>query len=319
MTFMKPFREIYANDLKSYSLRNEMDSQGYLLIRGLLPSDDLNRLLGEITQIVSAAGWLLPDHSPLERIANVSAACGDPDPLFKHAYEQVFNLESFHAFAHHPVLRQVMNLLVGPQLLIHPKPIVRLIFPNCERFVVHAHQDHQAIAGDPESFTAWMPLHDCPAELGPLQILEASHRFGLQSADPGTGYIPKETACGGDWVGGQINAGDVIVFHSLTVHAASPNVSNQLRISMDCRFQDYGRALNPSTLVFAGSANGGRSWESTYANWRSAHLKYFWKRLPLQFNPSKVELAQLAQTADSPAMRSRYARILSQIESQMPG
>jgi hypothetical protein len=249
---MKGFREIYASDLKSCSLKNEMDSQGYLLIRGLLPSDDLNRLLGEITQILYAAGWLLPDISPLERMADVAAACGDPDPSFKRVNEQVFNLESFHALAHHPALRQVMNLLVGPQLLIHPKPIGRLIFPNCERFVIRAHQDHRAIAGDPEGFTAWIPLHDCPPELGPLQILEASHRFGLQSTDPGTGCMPKETACGDDWVGGKINAGDVLIFHSLTVHAASPNTSNQLRISMDCRFQDYGRALNPSILAFAG-------------------------------------------------------------------
>jgi hypothetical protein len=270
-------------------------------------------------QIICAAEWLLPDHIPISRMANADAACGDPDPSFKRVYEQVFSLESFHALAHHPALRQVMNLLVGPQLLIHPKPIGRLIFPNCERFVVHAHQDHYAIAGDPESFTAWMPLHDCPAELGPLQILEASHRFGLQNTYPGSGYIPKETARGGDWVGGQINAGDVIIFHSLTVHAASPNISNQLRISMDCRFQDYERPLNPAAVVFPGASNNGRSWETTYANWRSDHLKYFWKQMPLHFKPSKAELARLAQTADSPMMRSRYAKILSQLEPQTPG
>ena len=122
-----------------------------------------------------------------------------------------------------------------------------------------------------------------------------------------------------DWVGGRIDAGDVLIFHSLTVHAAAANTSNQLRISMDCRFQDYGRPLNPSTLVFPSSGNGEKSWETTYANWRSDELKYFWKRLPLRFKPSKTELAQLAQTADSPMMRARYATILSQLESQMPG
>jgi ectoine hydroxylase-related dioxygenase (phytanoyl-CoA dioxygenase family) len=311
----KPFREIHPGDLDSSSVRNEMDSQGYCLLRGLLPSADVHRLLAEITQIVNAAGWLLPAHPPLERLADTNAACGEPDPSFKLVYDQVFNLEAFHAFAHHPALRQVMTMLVGPQLLIHPKPIARLMFPNCERFVVHAHQDHTAIGGDPESFTAWMPLHDCPLELGSLQILEASHRYGLQSADPGTGIISKETARGGKWLGGRINAGDVLIFHSLTVHAACPNTSNRLRISMDCRFQDYGRPLNPATLVFPGASNGEKSWETTYANWRSGDLKYYWKRLPLRFKPSKVELAQLAQTADSPAMRSRYANILSQLDA----
>jgi ectoine hydroxylase-related dioxygenase (phytanoyl-CoA dioxygenase family) len=161
-----------------------------------------------------------------------------------------------------------------------------------------------------------MPLHDCPPESGPLQILEGSHRFGLKDADPATGCISMATALGGEWFGGPINAGDVLIFNSLTVHAASPNFSSQLRISLDCRFQDYERALDPATLVFPGKS-GGKSWEKTYANWRSDDLKYFWKRIPLQFKPSKSELEQLAQTADSPLMRSRFARILSQLESQL--
>lgn len=311
---LKPFREIHGRDLDSSSIRNELDSQGYCLIRGMLPSADIHGLLAEITQIVSAAGWLLPGYHPLERLAETNAACGESDPSFERVYNQIFSLESFHAFAHHPALQQVMTMLVGPRLLIHPKPIARLMFPNCERFVVHAHQDHTAIGGDPESFTAWMPLHDCPLELGSLQILEASHRYGLQSADAATGIIPKETASGGQWLGGRINAGDVLIFHSLTVHAACPNISNQLRISMDCRFQDYGRPLNPATLVFPGASNGEKSWETTYANWQSGDLKYYWKRLPLRFKPSQVELAHLAQTADSPAMRSRYANILRQLD-----
>jgi hypothetical protein len=276
----------------------------------------VNQLLNEILQIVGVAGWLMPGYDLVERVANHSSICGDSDPSFNLVYEKVFGLESFHALAHHPTLRQVMKLLVGSRLLIHPKPIGRLIFPNCERFVIHAHQDHQSIAGDPESFTAWIPLHNCPAELGPLRILEGSHRFGLQKIDPETGTIPKGTARGGDWVGGQINAGDVLIFHSLTVHAASPNVSKQLRISLDCRFQDYERALDPANLVFPGSSN--RSWESTYADWRSDDLKYFWKHLSLKLKPTKNELVQLIQTAASQKMQSRYARILSQLESQMP-
>ena len=313
---VKPFREIHASNLVSRDLREEMDSQGYLLVREAVPPHSLSPLLGEITQILHTAGWLLPGQDPAEHIANASAACGDPDPTFKRVYDEIFSLESFHAFAHHPALQRVMNLLVGQQLLIHPKPIARLIFPHCEQFVVHAHQDHQALAGDPDSFTAWIPLHDCPTELGPLQILEGSHQFGLQNADPATGYIPKETARGGDWVGGPINAGDVLLFHSLTIHAASPNLSSQLRISLDCRFQDYGRPLNPATLVFAGESDG-KSWEKVYSSWCSDDLTYFWKKMPLQFNPSKLELEQLTQTADSPRMRARFTRILSQLESQL--
>lgn len=170
------------------------------------------------------------------------------------------------------------------------------------------------MSGDTECFTAWIPLHDCPADQGPLQVLEGSHRFGVISHEDENLHVPEipvGAATGGEWVGGQINAGDVLVFHSLTVHAASPNRSNRLRISLDCRFQDPHRAINPGNLAFAGES--GKSWERTYSNWRSNNLKYYWKGLPLNFSPSIAEIEQLSETADSPSKRARYARILSQV------
>jgi ectoine hydroxylase-related dioxygenase (phytanoyl-CoA dioxygenase family) len=312
---MKPFQEVQASDLGSYSLQDEIDSRGYLLIRDLLPQQALSQVLGDITRILSSAGWLVRDDDPLDRMADIGAACGDPDPAFKRIYQAVFNLESFHALPHHPALQQVMSKLVGENILIHPKPIGRLIFPRCERLVNHAHQDFRFMDGDSECFTAWIPLHDCPARLGPLQILERSHRFGVQSHVHDHLHvpeIPEGAALGGDWVGGEINAGDVLIFHSLTVHAASPNLSNQLRISMDCRFQDYRRVVNPATLAFAGES--AKSWEKTYSGWRSDDLKYYWKKLPLRFDPSMAELEQLSKTADSPRKRAMYVRILSQLE-----
>jgi ectoine hydroxylase-related dioxygenase (phytanoyl-CoA dioxygenase family) len=169
--------------------------------------------------------------------------------------------------------------------------------------------------GDAECFTVWIPLHDCPIDQGPLQILEGSHRFGIQlhnKANLGVPEIPEGTALSGDWVGGQINAGDVLIFHSLTVHAASPNVSDRLRVSLDCRFQDYRRALNPANLAFAGES--GKSWEKTYASWHSNDLKYYWRKIPLTFKPSKAQLELLAETSESPSSRARYARILEQLD-----
>ncbi|NYF88350.1 phytanoyl-CoA dioxygenase family protein [Tunturiibacter empetritectus] len=313
---MQSFREIDASHVDSAHLKNELDSRGYALIRRLLPFEDIENLLRKIAQILSDEGWLLPNQQPIARAANLRAACSESDPAFKRLYEKVFNLEALHSFAHHPKVFEVMRLLVGPKLLVHPKPIVRLIFPNCDRSVIHAHQDHLAVGGDTNCFTAWLPLHDCPAELGPLQVLEGSHRFGLQDADPDTGVISKGNVRGREWVSGAINAGDALIFHSLTVHSASPNTSSQLRISMDCRFQDYSHILNPANFVFPGSND--RSWESTYAYWVSKDLKYFWKHLPLRFKPSIDELTTLVNTVDSERMRVRYGRILSQIKLQMP-
>src|SRR3984885_6344030 len=155
---MKPFHETPISNLHSGALKEELGSRGYVLIRDLIPQSDIGHVLGDVTAILSDAGWLLRGHDPIERMANNIAACGDPDPDFKKTYREVFNLESFHALPHHPSLRNVMNLLVGEQVLVHPKPIGRLIFPNCESLTVHAHQDYRFISGDPECYTVWIPL-----------------------------------------------------------------------------------------------------------------------------------------------------------------
>jgi ectoine hydroxylase-related dioxygenase (phytanoyl-CoA dioxygenase family) len=311
---MKPFREFEANEVTPDALRLAMERDGYMLIRGVLPRAPVDQLLGDVTRVIQAAGWLERGHDPMERMANAGAACGDPDPGFKRTYQEVFNLPAFHALPHHLELNRVMKMLVGDRVLVHPKPIGRLIFPQCDRLTVHAHQDYRFMGGDPECFTTWIPLHDCPVEVGPLRILEGSHRFGIIKHEDENLHVPEiasAEAMGGEWAGGEINAGDVLIFHSLTVHAASPNLSKKMRISLDCRFQDYRRVLNPSNLAFAGDS--GKSWERIYESWPSEDLKYYWKGLPLNLKPSVSELQELAASAETEAMRGRYARILSQV------
>ena len=76
---MKAFHELEACDITRCALQEEISTKGYVLIRGLLPQEAVNSVLGDVIQVLSAAGWLLPDHEPQERKANISAACGDPD------------------------------------------------------------------------------------------------------------------------------------------------------------------------------------------------------------------------------------------------
>ena len=80
---------------------------------------------------------------------------------------------------------------------------------------------------------------------------------------------------------------------------------------MDCRFQSCERSIHPGNLAFAGES--GKSWEAIYAGWSSEALKYYWKGMPLKFQPSSAEIEILSQTAESASERARYARILNQI------
>lgn len=312
---MKSFRTILARDLDSVSLKTEMEAYGYVYIRDLMPKEDLERLLSDMLGIAAEEGWMLEGTAPSDRIANPAMACFDPDPKYKPAANRAFCLERLHALAHHPALTDAMRRLVGPHLLVHPKPFARTVFPNCEGAVFHAHQDHSGIQGSADSYTAWMPMHDCLEGQGTLEIKEMSHLFGLQQTG---GYISREAAQGGDWVGGRINAGDVVIFHSLTIHSSTLSTSNQLRCSMDCRFQSYDEPISPFEIVFPNQAKGGRTWETTYADWKHDDLKYYWRDLPLRIKPSVAELAVLAEEADSPQKRLRYTTTLELIEREIP-
>ncbi len=312
---MKAFQDVDRSEISPELLKHELSTTGYVLARGLLDRARLESALEDVTRLLAQADWLDTTHHHSERFARAGAACGDPDPQFKRVYQQVFNLESLHRLPHDPALRATVEMIVGAPVLVHPKPIVRLIFPKCERLVTRAHQDYEFMRGDIEFYTVWIPLHDCPIEIGPLRILEASHHHGIQQHERGDLHvpeIPEAAANGAEWVGGAVHAGDVLIFHSLTVHAASPNLSEQMRLSVDCRFQNARRPLNPANLVFAGES--GKSWEKTYAGWSSDDLKFYWKRLPLELQPSKAEIRILADVTEDPAKRARYEKMLSQLD-----
>ena len=63
---MKAFHETRASDLKACTLQDEVNSKGYVLIRGLLPRESVSAVLGDTTRVLSAAGWLSLGSDPRE-------------------------------------------------------------------------------------------------------------------------------------------------------------------------------------------------------------------------------------------------------------
>jgi hypothetical protein len=318
---MNPFHELNSNDLTPELIRSEIESRGYILIRDLIPKQDIQNLLGEITERMVSPGWLLAGHDPLQRVADPSiySAAGVDSSAYIRVQSEVCSMHSLHSFMHHPALQRVMKMFVGPRVLIHPKAAARIIFPKVKRMTIRAHQDHQdphVLGGDHECFTAWMPLHDCPLDMGCLRINEASHLYGLQDADPVSRYVLSNSMKGQGWAGSQMNAGDGLFFHSLTVHEALPNSSDQIRISAQIRFQDYERTINPANLIFTGE--DGLSWDRIYEGWSDKKLAFYWQKCPLRLNPSKKNLQELASSAESPDMRAFYSKVLERFEPYWP-
>jgi hypothetical protein len=261
-----------------------MRRDGYLFLPGLLPRDDVAAVQRQVGEIARDAGWLRRDQPLDAAIAEPSGFCVDPDPTYLTTLRRINRLEDYHALKHHPVLIGLLERMLGGPILPHPRVLMRNIFPARDEFTTKAHQDFPNVQGTTEVYTAWLPLIDCPMQVGPLQIAAGSHTAGVYdfAIAGGAGGIEIKDPLDGRWVSGDFAVGDVLLFHSMTVHKGVPNHSDKLRMSMDVRFQ---LASEPFNIDNANPDGQPLSWDEVYRDWRSDTLKYYWRGLPLSLKP----------------------------------
>ena len=319
------------------ALAARMGRNGYLYLPGLLPVDVVAGVQREVAAIARDAGWLRRD-APLDQaVADPRGFCVDPEPRYLEVLRRINRLESYHALKHHPRLLALFERLLGAPIFPHPRVLMRNIFPERPEYTTKAHQDYPNVQGTTEVYTAWIPLIDCPAEVGGLQVARGSHTLGVLDFDIGNGAggIEIRDPLEGRWTGGPMRVGDVLVFHSLTVHKGIENRSPRLRMSIDCRYQ---RVRDPFNADNANPDGQPLSWEEVYADWRSDALRYYWQRLPLTEVPfdrtwfdrrdalafalgeagdgrARSVLQRIVARDQDPAKRTRAARLLAALET----
>ena len=67
-----------------------------------------------------------------------------------------------------------------------------------------------------------------------------------------------------DFCNSPMAQGDVLLFHSLTVHRGLPNRSRAMRLSMDLRYQRRGEVATGHTVR---PHLGHAAWDTVYAGW----------------------------------------------------
>lgn len=250
-----PFIEADAN-APTAELRALMDESGYLFFRGLVPGDAVLAVRREVLGLCAQAGWLAADSDPMDAIvAPTQEALVEGQPDYSAVYRQVLKLPRFHDFPNQPALLGVARkLLQSDEVLVHPRRIGRLTFPNQDYAPTPPHQDWFYIRGAVETYSCWMPLGECPMNQGGLAVWPGSQHHGFMEHDAvnekavvGTGIEVDESEA--HWHTGDFESGDALFFHSHTVHKALPNRTNRLRISTDNRFQRPSDEIDPNSLV----------------------------------------------------------------------
>jgi ectoine hydroxylase-related dioxygenase (phytanoyl-CoA dioxygenase family) len=276
-----PFVESNEIINDSAALRCRADRDGYLFLRDVVDGKSILETRRDITAILQGVGWIQEGTDSFEAITTHPAILSGMEE-FKPVYDEILKLESFQSLAHANIFFTLAEALLGPDVLLQPSNILRIIFPSDLDQTTPAHQDYVHIQGTPEVWTAWLPLGDCPRKLGGLSVLSGSHKSGIfpVTKASGTGGLRSETeAFGEDWVSSPFNLGDMLLFHSHTVHQGLPNLSgDRLRLSADFRYQ---KATDPVIHQVLTPHQGRLTWEDVYADWKSEEYQYHWKKIPL--------------------------------------
>ena len=263
--------------------------QGYLLFKGLLPVETVLEVRRDVLKVLESHGYLDNEFSADEGIcrpgAFVNFECPSPPPDdVRIVFNALHGLRSFNAFFHQPAVVEIITNLLGSEIFVHPRVICHVLFPGHLEHTAEPHQDFAPVRGTEHTWTAWTPLGDCGDELGGVAVSPGSHKEGLRDPQQLTDGSAFETAP--TWAWSPLEAGDVLIFNSLTVHQGRDNVTeNRIRLSTSARYQPVSEPVDALALL---PQRRWSDWEGVYEAWDSDDpLKYYWKRLSLniQSNP----------------------------------
>ena len=236
--------------------------QGYLLVEDVIPVENLQLLISELNETVDenartaqAKGELseLFEDEPFERrLARIVESVGDPadtsfsDTLFEGLHGKL-KTEGMFAVQTHPAILDIVESLIGPEILAHPQFNIRPKLPNQDTSVVPWHQDLgylQPDASDTFMVNFWIPLVAATVENGCMEVIAGSHKaplidhvLGLGPGRNFKGIVDAELP-DGEQVQCPVPLGGVLLIQHKTIHRSVPNHSDHIRWSMDIRYSD---------------------------------------------------------------------------------
>lgn len=215
------------------------ETDGYLLLRGMVAAADCERMLAVTRDQLARA---VP---PLEYEAEVGYA-GAPTSLDAPGGRTARRLRnawqrdpSFHDWAEDP------RLAAGLRQLLREPVVLSLAHHNC---VMTKHPDFGTATGwhrdirywsytRPDLISVWLALGHEEADNGALKFIPGSHRIPLapgqmDALDFLRPEVAENQALFAQGVTPVLERGDVVLFHSKLFHAAGRNTSTQMKASV---------------------------------------------------------------------------------------
>lgn len=267
------------------ALRERAAQDGYLYFKKLVDPKAILNVRRQVLETAKKHGWLDESAPLMDGIAKKGVCFVESmHPEWIPYYNDILRIRDFHALALNPAIIGMYEKLFGETCVAHSRNICRTIFPQNTVFTTPAHQDFVHIKGTRDTWTMWIPGGDCPSQLGGLAIAPGTHKLGelKTHAAYGAGGAGVEVSSDNKWVLGDLECGDVLTFHSLTVHQGRDNLTpDRLRISFDFRYQPLSHPIMRSSML---PHMGREQWDAIYEKWpANDSMRYYWKKWNLNY------------------------------------
>ncbi|XP_069117187.1 phytanoyl-CoA dioxygenase domain-containing protein 1 homolog [Argopecten irradians] len=252
-------------DKKPGQLSNDMIRQffenGYVIVKDFFSSSELDPCRAAVENQVERlarklfkAGKikdLYNKYGLFERLTYIERDFPGAN-IILHKYPELS--EAFKNLWTNERLLNVIEQLIGPEIAGHPLWNLRTKTPQNEATTVPWHQDSAYL--DNKSYkvlqpTAWIPLLDTTAHNGCMQVVHGGHRAGKvathQCCHGGTWYVmvdeeEMEKSLGmkpeTDIVTCEVPYGGMLLLNNMIPHRSLPNMSGDIRWSLDLRWQN---------------------------------------------------------------------------------
>jgi len=213
---------------KVESLKDQFEKDGYILGVPILTADEVVAARGAYERLELQTS----ERSAKGRITNA------------HQYD-----EAFFKLATHPRVLEIVETLMGPDIIILSTGFFVKAPSSSDKFVAW-HQDTMYWGLTPPfALTVWLAIDDADTENGCMRVIPGSHRLGLLPH----GISGRE----GNLLGGDqeidtvhfdessavdfcLNAGFASLHHGELIHGSNPNHSTRRRCGMTMRFTHPG-------------------------------------------------------------------------------
>lgn len=228
-------------------LHGRIQTDGYLLLRGLIDRDKVLRARQTVMAHMESQQALVPNTPVLEGVMPSGG--------------KTVHMMGRKGIAHHP---DVLAVLESEELLTFYGSFFgedattfnyKWLRGVGNEEYTGAHFDFVYMGrGSDRLYTTWIPFGDIPVHQGTLAMCVGSNHldsfapirdtYGRMDVDRDLieGWFTKDPMeivekFGGQWATAPFFAGDVILFGMHTMHASTTNLTNRFRLSCDVRFQ----------------------------------------------------------------------------------